>query len=114
MDSCKLSLDSVRKAAVLATPVWDDEYSIPLSNQPFMDTLSGMVANKLEKCFASENKGGEQAVEILPLVKEKTKKESANLFYKVLVLASKGCTKVKQGEAYGDITVSKLPKWEAF
>ncbi|KAM7279579.1 hypothetical protein ACFE04_006713 [Oxalis oulophora] len=105
--------DSVRKVAVLETPVWDDEYSIPSSNQPFMDTLSGMVANKLEKYFASENKGGEQAVEILPLVKKKTKKESANLFYEVLVLATKGCTKVKQVEAYGDITVSKLPKWDS-
>ncbi|TKY63100.1 Sister chromatid cohesion 1 protein 2 [Spatholobus suberectus] len=40
----------------------------------------------------------------------RARKESARLFYEVLVLKTTGYVDVQQNEAYGDIAISKLPK----
>ncbi|KAM7266921.1 hypothetical protein ACFE04_009087 [Oxalis oulophora] len=74
-------------------------------------TLVPKVADHLDKCFLKQNKG-EETVNVIQLVGGKTKKESASFFYEILVLAGKGYAKVKQDEAYGDILVRKLPRWE--
>lgn len=50
------------------------------------------------------------SVSLFDVLHGRAKKESAILFYEILVLKTKGCINVRQDEAYGDILVLDLPK----
>lgn len=72
-----------------------------------------IVARHLQRLSHKQRKGGEEDVLRLSQVSRgKTKKESARLFYEILVLKSKGYIEVEQEEAHGDILMRRLPKWE--
>ncbi|KAK4603355.1 hypothetical protein RGQ29_012054 [Quercus rubra] len=70
-----------------------------------------MAARYLHKTFLNQEKGGEEEVVSLSrLLEGRTKKESARLFYEILVLGTTGYVDVEQNNAYGDIQVCKLSK----
>nr|POF20152.1 isoform 2 of sister chromatid cohesion 1 protein 2 [Quercus suber] len=70
-----------------------------------------MAARYLHKTFVNREKGGEEEVVSLSrLLEGRTKKESARLFYEILVLGTTGYVDVEQNNAYGDIQVCKLSK----
>ncbi|XP_056176688.1 sister chromatid cohesion 1 protein 2 isoform X3 [Syzygium oleosum] len=72
-----------------------------------------IVARHLQRISNKQSKSGEEDVLLLLQVSQgKTKKESARLFYEILVLKSKGYIEVEQEKAYGDILLGRLPKWE--
>ncbi|XP_065637125.1 LOW QUALITY PROTEIN: sister chromatid cohesion 1 protein 2 [Quercus suber] len=72
-----------------------------------------MAARYLHKTFVNREKGGEEEVVSLSrLLEGRTKKESARLFYEILVLGTTGYVDVEQNNAYGDIQVCKLSKWD--
>ncbi|KAL5793364.1 hypothetical protein ACOSP7_001958 [Xanthoceras sorbifolium] len=72
-----------------------------------------MVARYLHRRFLNQKKRREnEVVNLMQLLEGKTKKGSARLFYEILVLKSKGYVDVKQDDAYGDILVQKVPKWD--
>ncbi|XP_044503241.1 sister chromatid cohesion 1 protein 2 isoform X3 [Mangifera indica] len=72
-----------------------------------------MVAGYLHRSFLyHKNRSEDEAVNFFHLSEGKTKKESARLFYEILVLKSKGFVDVRQDEAYGDILVQKVPQWD--
>ncbi|KAK3183766.1 hypothetical protein Dsin_031052 [Dipteronia sinensis] len=72
-----------------------------------------MVVRYLHRRFQNPKKGGEnETVNLMQLLEGKTKKESARLFYEILVLKSKGYVDVKQEDANGDMLVLKVPKWD--
>ncbi|KAI9178347.1 hypothetical protein LWI28_025437 [Acer negundo] len=81
-----------------------------------LDGLSArtrMVVRYLHRRFQNQKKRGEnETVNLMQLLKGKTKKESARLFYEILVLKSKGYVDVKQEDANGDMLVLKVPKWD--
>ncbi|KAK0591097.1 hypothetical protein LWI29_035601 [Acer saccharum] len=81
-----------------------------------LDGLSArtrMVVRYLHKRFQNQKKRGEnEAVNLMQLLEGKTKKESARLFYEILVLKSKGYVDVKHEDANGDMVVLKVPKWD--
>ncbi|CAK7328273.1 unnamed protein product [Dovyalis caffra] len=54
----------------------------------------------------------EEVVNLFRLLEGRTKKESARLFYEILVLKSKGHVDVKQDNLYGEILVSKTSQWD--
>ncbi|XP_031282292.1 sister chromatid cohesion 1 protein 2-like isoform X2 [Pistacia vera] len=71
------------------------------------------VAGYLHRSFQyHKNRSEDEAVNLSLLLEGKTKKESARLFYEILVLKSKRFVDVRQGDAYGDILVRKVPQWD--
>uniref|UniRef100_A0A9I9CTP9 Sister chromatid cohesion 1 protein 2 n=1 Tax=Cucumis melo TaxID=3656 RepID=A0A9I9CTP9_CUCME len=71
-----------------------------------------MVAEYLLQNFTNQRiQSAEEAVNLSHLLSNKTRKESAGLFYEILVLKTKDCVDVKQDCAYGDILVWKLSNW---
>uniref|UniRef100_A0A2N9G8Z7 Rad21/Rec8-like protein C-terminal eukaryotic domain-containing protein n=1 Tax=Fagus sylvatica TaxID=28930 RepID=A0A2N9G8Z7_FAGSY len=114
------SFGSVEKEASLSK---DQEYDFNLMNEEINlcgadnEELYGwlernrMAARYVYKSFLNQEKGREEeVVSLLQLLDGRTKKESARLFYEILVLGTTGCVDVKQDNAYGDIRVSKLSK----
>ncbi|KAG6659686.1 sister chromatid cohesion 1 protein 2 isoform X1 [Carya illinoinensis] len=72
-----------------------------------------IAARYLYKNFFNGKKGREKEIVSLSQVLEgRTKKESARLFYEMLVLRTTGYVDVKQDNAYGDIQAWRLPKWD--
>ncbi|XP_048139304.1 sister chromatid cohesion 1 protein 2 isoform X2 [Rhodamnia argentea] len=72
-----------------------------------------IVAGHLQRMSCKQIKRGEKDVLCLSQVSEgKTEKESARLFYEILVLKSEGYIEVEQRKAYGDILMRWLPRWE--
>ncbi|XP_012070862.1 sister chromatid cohesion 1 protein 2 isoform X2 [Jatropha curcas] len=72
-----------------------------------------VVASCLHKSYLDKRKRREEeVVNLLHLLEGRTKKESARLFYEILVLKSKGYVHVEQKTAYGDILVWKASQWE--
>ncbi|KAF8011037.1 hypothetical protein BT93_J1604 [Corymbia citriodora subsp. variegata] len=72
-----------------------------------------IVARHLQRLSHKQRKRGEEDVLRLSQVSQgKMKKESATLFYEILVLKSKGYIEVEQEGAHGDILMRLLPKWE--
>ncbi|GAV64303.1 Rad21_Rec8 domain-containing protein/Rad21_Rec8_N domain-containing protein, partial [Cephalotus follicularis] len=69
-----------------------------------------MLARYLNRSSGIQNK--REVVDLLQLVEGRSKKESAALFYEVLVLKTKGFVDVKQDDPYGEILVWKLPLWD--
>eukprot|EP00257_Ricinus_communis_P013886 XP_015571431.1 sister chromatid cohesion 1 protein 2 isoform X1 [Ricinus communis] len=66
----------------------------------------------LHRSFLKQkNRREEEVVNLLSLLEGRAKKESARLFYEILVLKSKGYVHVKQENAYGDILVWKASQW---
>ncbi|XP_023544010.1 sister chromatid cohesion 1 protein 2 isoform X1 [Cucurbita pepo subsp. pepo] len=53
-----------------------------------------------------------EAANLRQLLSRKTRKESAKVFYEILVLKTKNCVDVRQDCAYGDILVWKLGNWD--
>ncbi|KAF9663617.1 hypothetical protein SADUNF_Sadunf17G0070000 [Salix dunnii] len=54
----------------------------------------------------------EEVLNLLRLLEGRTKKESARLFYEILVLKSKGYVDVKPTNLNGDILIWKTPRWD--
>uniref|UniRef100_A0A2P2K3D7 Sister chromatid cohesion 1 protein 2 isoform X1 n=3 Tax=Rhizophora mucronata TaxID=61149 RepID=A0A2P2K3D7_RHIMU len=72
-----------------------------------------VMARCLHSCFLNlSRRKKREIVNLLQLLKERTKEESARLFYEILVLKSKGCINVKQENAYDDILVWKTAQWD--
>ncbi|GMI83006.1 hypothetical protein HRI_001969900 [Hibiscus trionum] len=72
-----------------------------------------MVAKKLQKSFLDQmKKGEEEKVNLSQLLKGRTKKASAKVFYEILVLKTRGLVDVQQDDGFGDILVLKSPKWD--
>ncbi|KAI9127172.1 hypothetical protein K1719_001731 [Acacia pycnantha] len=71
------------------------------------------VAMDLQRSFLSlrDQKEGD-VVNFSQVFGSKTRKESARLFYEILVLKITDFVDAKQEEAYGDISIRKLPKWD--
>ncbi|XP_011015093.1 PREDICTED: sister chromatid cohesion 1 protein 2 [Populus euphratica] len=53
----------------------------------------------------------EEVLNLLRILEGRTKRESARLFYEILVLKSKGYVDVKEENLYGDILIWKTPQW---
>ncbi|XP_020239331.2 uncharacterized protein LOC109818301 [Cajanus cajan] len=69
------------------------------------------VASYLHQSFLHPKEQREEdVVNFSQVFRGKAPKESARLFYEILVLKSTGFVDVEQTEAYGDIAISKLPK----
>lgn len=69
------------------------------------------VASYLSKSFQDAGKQKESgSVNLSQVSQGRTRKESARLFYEILVLKTTNYVDVQQNEAYGDIAVKKLPK----
>ncbi|KAM2014341.1 hypothetical protein ACFX16_045010 [Malus domestica] len=100
----------------------DQEHDFNLLNEdvdssegvnPQLEGLSGrtrMVARYLHRRFPNCKNGGKEEVNFLEVSKGGTKKETARLFYELLVLKTQGYVNVKQDVSYGDILISKRPK----
>ncbi|OMP04420.1 hypothetical protein CCACVL1_02164 [Corchorus capsularis] len=72
-----------------------------------------MVAKCLQKGFLNHRKRGkEEKLNLSKLLGGRTKKESARLFYEILVLKTKGLVDVRQDTAFGDILVLKASQWD--
>lgn len=72
-----------------------------------------MVAKYLHRRFSCHKERREdEAIKLLPLLEGRTVKETARIFYEILVLQTKGIVNVKQDDAYGDILVVKAPWWD--
>ncbi|KAI9127104.1 hypothetical protein K1719_001663 [Acacia pycnantha] len=71
------------------------------------------VAIELQRSFLSlrDQKEGD-VVNFSQVFGSKTRKESARLFYEILVLKTTDFVDAKQEKAYGDISIRKLPKWD--
>ncbi|XP_024445197.2 sister chromatid cohesion 1 protein 2 isoform X2 [Populus trichocarpa] len=54
----------------------------------------------------------EEVLNLLRILEGRTKRESARLFYEILVLKSKGYVDVKEENLYGDILIWKTPQWD--
>ncbi|KAK4272170.1 hypothetical protein QN277_020759 [Acacia crassicarpa] len=69
------------------------------------------VAKYLQRHFLDLSKQREEEVlNVSQVLLGRAKKECARLFYEVLVLRTSSCLDVKQNNAYGDISIRKLPK----
>ncbi|KAL2320266.1 hypothetical protein Fmac_029235 [Flemingia macrophylla] len=73
------------------------------------------VASYLQQSFVHpkeqrEEDNAQDIVNFSQVFGDQTRKESARLFYEILVLKSTGFVDVEQKEAYGDIAISKLQK----
>ncbi|XP_052190991.1 sister chromatid cohesion 1 protein 2-like [Diospyros lotus] len=69
------------------------------------------VALHLDRsCQNQKKQGQDEEVSLSRLLKQKTKGESARLFYEILVLKSGGYIDVKQEEPFNDILVQETPK----
>ncbi|KAL5717679.1 hypothetical protein ACHQM5_010653 [Ranunculus cassubicifolius] len=69
------------------------------------------MADFLVKSFTERIKcGNSDGLNLKQFVKGRTRRESARLFYEVLVLSSKGFVDVKQSGEYGDITLLSTPQ----
>ncbi|KAM2583590.1 hypothetical protein TB2_044684 [Malus domestica] len=100
----------------------DQEHDFNLLNEdvdssegvnPQLEGLSGrtrLVARYLHTHFPNCKNGGKEEVNFLEVSKGRTKKETARLFYELLVLKTQGYVNVKQDVSYGDILISKRPK----
>lgn len=64
----------------------------------------------LENFLAQKGKEKVEVVNLSSLLKRKTKRESARVFYETLVLKSGSCIDVQQDDAYGDILLRELPR----
>ncbi|TQD98096.1 hypothetical protein C1H46_016218 [Malus baccata] len=102
----------------------DQEHDFNLLNEdidsyegvnPQLEGLSArtrIVARYLHRHFPNCKNRGEEEVNLLEVSEGRTKKESARLFYELLVLKTQGYVNVKQDDAYGDILISKRQKWD--
>ncbi|KAM1009252.1 hypothetical protein FF1_044719 [Malus domestica] len=100
----------------------DQEHDFNLLNEdidssegvnPQLEGLSGrtrMVARYLHRRFPNCKNGGKEEVNFLEVSKGRTKKETARLFYELLVLKTQGYVNVKQDVSYGDILISNRQK----
>ncbi|CAN1725355.1 Sister chromatid cohesion 1 protein 2 [Linum perenne] len=71
-----------------------------------------VVARFLQKSFQEKIRNGEEEeVKLLQLLEGRSKKESARVFYEILVLKSKGHVEVKQESGYGEVVVEKASQW---
>ncbi|KAF5195238.1 Sister chromatid cohesion 1 protein [Thalictrum thalictroides] len=69
------------------------------------------VAGFLRKSFLDRKEcGNTEPLNLNPVLNNKTKKESARLFYEILVLKSRGLVDVKQDTPYDDICLLSTPK----
>ncbi|XP_038717375.1 sister chromatid cohesion 1 protein 2 [Tripterygium wilfordii] len=85
----------------------DDEEYLGLSER------TRLAAEYLDESFLNaKQRRVEEVVDLLPLLKGRTKRDSAKFFYEVLVMTSEGCVEVRQDNAYGDIHISKASQWE--
>ncbi|XP_074317803.1 sister chromatid cohesion 1 protein 2 [Silene latifolia] len=84
-----------------------------IKNKDGWSTRTRTVAKYLHEVYQSKKKQGEEAVSLLPILKRKTKGESARLFFEVLVLSSGGFMKVAQQKAYEDVLLEETSKMEA-
>ncbi|XP_031403842.1 sister chromatid cohesion 1 protein 2 isoform X2 [Punica granatum] len=69
------------------------------------------VAKHLNEVFQKQ-KGKDEVTCLLQISKGRTRKESARLFYEILVLKSNGFINVDQETAHADVLIRKLPKLE--
>ncbi|KAK9698914.1 hypothetical protein RND81_08G140300 [Saponaria officinalis] len=83
-----------------------------LKNKDGWSTRTRNVAKFLHKVYQTKKRQGEEAVKLLPIVKHKTKGESARLFFEVLVLSTGGFVKVSQQKAYEDVILQEISKME--
>ncbi|KAM0954776.1 hypothetical protein ACFX2J_023097 [Malus domestica] len=102
----------------------DQEHDFNLLNEdidsyegvnPQLEGLSArtrIVARYLHRHFPNCKNREEEEVNLLEVSDGRTKKESARLFYELLVLKTQGYVNVKQDDAYGDILISKRQKWD--
>ncbi|KAL9231206.1 hypothetical protein vseg_006462 [Gypsophila vaccaria] len=84
-----------------------------LKNKDGWSTRTRNVAKFLHQVSEAKKQHGEEAVTLLPIVKHKTKGESARLFFEVLVLSTGGYVKVTQQKAYADVILQETSKMEA-
>ncbi|KAA8530121.1 hypothetical protein F0562_004830 [Nyssa sinensis] len=71
------------------------------------------VVRCLHKNFLNgKKKRGNGVVNLLQVLKGKNRKESARVFFEILVLKTGGYVDVKQDNAYGDILVLKTPEFK--
>ncbi|KAI9121535.1 hypothetical protein K1719_008568 [Acacia pycnantha] len=68
------------------------------------------VAKYLQRHFLDLSKQREEVLNVSQVLLGRAKKDCARLFYEVLVLRTSSCLDVKQNNAYGDISIRKLPK----
>ncbi|XP_054778130.1 sister chromatid cohesion 1 protein 2-like [Prosopis cineraria] len=70
------------------------------------------VAMHLQRRFSSLRNQKDGEVNFSQAFGSKTRKECARLFYEILVLTTTDFVDAKQHDAYGDISIKKLPKWD--
>ncbi|KAG7033364.1 Sister chromatid cohesion 1 protein 2 [Cucurbita argyrosperma subsp. argyrosperma] len=81
--------------------------------EPGSPARTRMVGGYLLQNFRNQRgQTVEEGANLRHLLSRKTRKESAKVFYEILVLKTKNCVDVKQDCAYGDILVWKLGNWD--
>ncbi|KAG4395981.1 hypothetical protein AAZX31_19G078000 [Glycine max] len=91
----------------------DEETNSRGTNESELSGWSGRtreVASCLHQSFLHARKQREDTVNFSQVFGGRARKESALLFYEVLVLKTTGYVDVEQNKAYGDIAISRLPK----
>ncbi|KAJ8546419.1 hypothetical protein K7X08_019002 [Anisodus acutangulus] len=111
---------STESTEIGARPSEDIEFEMNLMDEEinsFEGDTSGKcktvlkVARFLLECFlARKGKEEVEAVNLCLLLKGKTKRDSARVFYEILVLKSGGWIDARQDDAYSDILLQELPR----
>ncbi|OVA15402.1 Rad21/Rec8-like protein [Macleaya cordata] len=117
----KISVESVGEELSAETPdlglnLMDEETGLheEHQNRDEWSIRTRTVAKNLSKRFQTKKEQNEKEVlNLAPVLEGKTKKESARLFYELLVLKSLDVIDVKQESPYGDILVLATPGIEA-
>ncbi|KAK3033446.1 LOW QUALITY PROTEIN: hypothetical protein RJ639_033050 [Escallonia herrerae] len=89
----------------------DLKLDMSLMNESLLRIQITSVARYLHRSFLSRQKRGEdEVVSLSHVLQGKTKKETARLFYEILVLGTGGYIDVKQDNSYDDILVRETFK----
>lgn len=71
------------------------------------------MARYLHQEIQRKKQLGVEAIALSPIVERKTRRESAMLFFEILVLSSGGFINVVQEKAFGDVLLQETPQLEA-
>uniref|UniRef100_A0A803L5W9 Sister chromatid cohesion 1 protein 2 n=1 Tax=Chenopodium quinoa TaxID=63459 RepID=A0A803L5W9_CHEQI len=77
-----------------------------------LSTRTRTVARYLRRVIQRKKQEGVEGVTLLPIVKHKTKRENALLFFEILALKTGGLINVVQEKAFGDVLLQETPKLE--
>ncbi|XP_073045392.1 sister chromatid cohesion 1 protein 2-like [Primulina eburnea] len=83
-------------------------YIFPFYNYAARTRMTGRYLYKNFLC--KKRQRHDEVVDLSEILSQKTKKESARLFYEILVLKMENCIDVRQDSPYGDILLLERPK----